>query len=708
MADNERYRRHRERVAETQKVQARGGRDIGPIPPIKNPRRRKKALGSLLYFLQTYLFAAFPLPFSADQKKVIAKIEHAVMTGGKFAEAMPRGSGKSTICEGACLWAVLTGKRKFIVLIAAVADFGLGSVDSIDSEIEHNDLLLEDFPEVVYPFRALEQSNNRAKGQRCLGVLTEIRRTSGKLIFPTIPGSLSSGVVIVGTGIEGGKLRGLRHKLPDGRVIRPDMIIADDLQTDETAGSPGECAKREKAITGKILGMAGPGMLPAAIVCGTVIRRGDVMDNLLDRKKHPEWQGERMQLIYRFPENTALWDEYSKILGEDLGTGGDGSKARKFYRKNRKAMDEGSAVAWEHRKAEGDVSAIQHAMDLFYRDREVFFAEYQNDPIMDESAVQIMTAEQIAAKQNGIKRGMVPQDCTRLVAFIDVHGEILYWVVCAFADDFTAYVIDYGTLPDQHRSYFLLREVKHTLADSAKPEIKKRGLALAGMEGAIFLGLENLVNSLAAREFLRDDAVAMHVEKIMIDANWGQTTSLVKQFCRQSIHSGMLFPSHGHYYGPNKKPLSQYANKPGERLDRDYFWHIPKAQKKQIRHVTWDTNWWKSFTHSRLQVAIGDPGCLSLFASRDHRLFAEHLTAETVKPLSGERKIDEWVCPPGKDNHWFDCLVGCMVLASVQGCKLEAISHNKGKRAKGAGRSKCTLAELQRRRRMEKVVHEAT
>jgi len=253
MSDYERYRRHRERAAETQKVQAREGRDIGPIPPIKKPRRRRRAIKSLLYFLTTYLDAAFPLPFSDDQKKVIAKIEHAVNTGGKFAEAMPRGSGKSTICEGATLWAALKGRRKFVVFIGAVADFGVATVDSIASEIEHNDMLLDDFPEVVFPFRALEQSNNRAKGQRCLGVLTEIRRTSGKLVFPTIPGSLSSGVVIVGTGIEGGKLRGLRHKLPDGRVIRPDMIVADDLQTDETAGSPGECAKREKAITGKIL-----------------------------------------------------------------------------------------------------------------------------------------------------------------------------------------------------------------------------------------------------------------------------------------------------------------------------------------------------------------------------------------------------------------------------------------------------------------------
>ena len=134
--------------------------------------------------------------------------------------------------------------------------------------------------------------------------------------------------MIVGTGIEGGKLRGLRHKLKTGEIVRPDTIIGDDLQTDESAWSIGECVKREKAITGKILGMAGPGQVPAAIVCGTVIRKGDVMDNLLDRQKHPEWQGERMQLIYAFPERQDLWDEYARVLREELAIGGKGVKAR--------------------------------------------------------------------------------------------------------------------------------------------------------------------------------------------------------------------------------------------------------------------------------------------------------------------------------------------------------------------------------------------
>jgi hypothetical protein len=56
----------------------------------------------------------------------------------------------------------------------------------------------------------------------------------------------------------------------------------------------------------------------------------------------------------------------------------------------------------------------------------------------------------------------------------------------------------------------------------------------------------------------------------------------------------------------------------------------------------------------------------------DHRMLAEHLTAEyRVKTEGRGRQIDEWkLRTPGRDNHWLDCLVGCAVAASMQGCVL--------------------------------------
>ena len=59
-------------------------------------------------------------------------------------KAMPRGSGKTTLCETACLWALLYGHREFVALIGSDEDHAADMLDSIKSELENNVLLAED------------------------------------------------------------------------------------------------------------------------------------------------------------------------------------------------------------------------------------------------------------------------------------------------------------------------------------------------------------------------------------------------------------------------------------------------------------------------------------------------------------------------------------------------------------------------------------
>jgi hypothetical protein len=42
--------------------------------------------------------------------------------------------------------------------------------------------------------------------------------------------------------------------------------------------------------------------------------------------------------------------------------------------------------------------------------------------------------------------------------------------------------------------------------------------------------------------------------------------------------------------------------------------------KRAIRHVNFDTNYWKSFVHTRLGVPMGEVGCLSLFGDKPEPL----------------------------------------------------------------------------------------
>jgi hypothetical protein len=77
---------------------------------------------------------------------------------------------------------------------------------------------------------------------------------------------------------------------------------------------------------------------------------------------------------------------------------------------------------------------------------------------------------------------------------------------------------------------------------------------------------------------------------------------------------------------------------------------------------------------ARLAGAMGDRNCLSLFGDNpeQHRLLAEHMTSEyRVKTEARGRTVDEWKIRPERgDDHWLDCLVGCAVAASMQGCVL--------------------------------------
>ena len=101
---------------------ARAGQDIGQIPEVVNPERKAHAMASFRFFCERYFPDVFYLAWSDDHLKVIDKIEQAVLKGGLFALAMPRGSGKTGMMQMACFWSALIGATPFVGLIAASGD----------------------------------------------------------------------------------------------------------------------------------------------------------------------------------------------------------------------------------------------------------------------------------------------------------------------------------------------------------------------------------------------------------------------------------------------------------------------------------------------------------------------------------------------------------------------------------------------------------
>ena len=283
------------------------GRDISPLPEVVNPERKKSCERNFQLFCECYFPETYSLGWSPDHLKAIEKIETAVLSGGLFALAMPRGSGKSTLAETAAIWSMLYGHREFVTLIGATESAALEMLDSIKTELEVNENLAADFPEVCYPIEQLDGIANRCAGQHCNGERTRITWTSNEIVLPTIKDSKASGIIVRVAGITG-RVRGMKYKRSDGRSVRPTLVIIDDPQTSESAGSLEQTRKRVRVLAGDILGLAGPGQKISGIMPCTIIRPGDMADIILNRNTHPDWNGEKTKMVYEFPKNMKLWE----------------------------------------------------------------------------------------------------------------------------------------------------------------------------------------------------------------------------------------------------------------------------------------------------------------------------------------------------------------------------------------------------------------
>ncbi|WP_029630451.1 terminase gpA endonuclease subunit [Zavarzinella formosa] len=669
-SDDPDYGSYRERQSRISRERSATGREIGPLPKVKNRRRRNKCAKSLQRYCETYRKETFRLKWSADHLRVIEKLETAILHGGLFAMAMPRGTGKTSLVEAAAEWAILYGHRRFIVLIGATEGAAVEMLDSIKLEIETNELLLADFPEACYPVARLEGINNRANGQTLGGERTRISWTAKEIVFPTVKGSKASGARIRVAGITG-RVRGMKAKDADGRTIRPDFVIPDDPQTDESARMPDQTAARARLIAGAVLGLAGPGVKISGVMPCTVIEPDDLAEQMLDRERHPEWNGQRTKLVYRWPDNEDLWEQYAKIRADGMREGDKGSAGTEFYRENREEMDRGAEVAWPERFNPDELSAIQHAFNHKLANPRTFAAEFQNEPLanVDQTSGVQLAAADVFAKVSNLPRLTVPRNCDRLTAFADVGADLIWWMVCAWDARFGGSIVAYGVFPEQRRDYFAKSDPRPGYRDL--PEFE--GLS---QDAAVFKALGIVEELVLGRPFLQEESNAeMRVDRWLIDANWGESTDAVYDFCRRSRRAALIMPSHGKFIGATAAPMSAWRRAPNQR--HGWHWVMTAHSAGRGRHLVVDVNHWKTFAAERMKTPDGAAGCLRVHApaeAQDHRLFADHLSSEypVVAGVESGRKVGEWKLRPNRDNDWWDCLVGCCVGASLGGLQWSA------------------------------------
>ncbi|MBU6321300.1 MAG: hypothetical protein KGI78_00380 [Patescibacteria group bacterium] len=133
---------------------------------------------------------------------------------------------------------------------------------------------------------------------------------------------------------------------------RADIIVMDDVVTQENAATEEQRAKIKDWVYSTLLPVLVPG---GRVIClGNTWHMDDLMANLL---KDPQFDVKRRTgAILREANRQDLWERWADMrLDESLAPEEKLSRAAAFYAENRAAMDEGTETLWPERFPYGDL-----------------------------------------------------------------------------------------------------------------------------------------------------------------------------------------------------------------------------------------------------------------------------------------------------------------------------------------------------------------
>ncbi len=206
--------------------------------------RRSLAAQSPQKFAQIYLQSHCNLPFSRMHEELFVLLKHATEKRDfRLAVAAPRGHAKSTIvCLAYVLWVVCYGMEQYIVIISDTADQAEGLLKTIKDELESNELLVQDFPDVAEP----PGIKRRPKRWQKSDIITR------------------NDIKIIALG-AGQKIRGRKH-----RQHRPTLIILDDIENEAEVTSADQRENKMQWLKKAVL-KAGTTAQTNVIVVGTLL-----------------------------------------------------------------------------------------------------------------------------------------------------------------------------------------------------------------------------------------------------------------------------------------------------------------------------------------------------------------------------------------------------------------------------------------------------
>lgn len=613
-----------------------------------NWQRREQALADVFTFLQTYFPETFDQPWTENRREMVHAIFEALETRTAQAIAAPRGEGKSTITQCVLAYCICKGLIRFAVLVAATQTHAAELLENLKAHFERNELMLEDFPEICVPARDVATAPQRAGAQTVRGRLTNIEWSSESVIFPDVPGSPASGIIVKSRGITS-SLRGLNVY-----GVRPDLVVIDDPDDEESAESDAKTIKRVKKINRSIRGLGTSRGLGRVMLC-TLINRVCVAAQYTDREINPAWHGRRYKAIEEMPERIDLWDDYIDFWREDNENGDKRARrAHAFYLENRSEMDRGAVVSNPHRfdpsllgdGTQIEASALQACYNIIAESGwDDFATEYQNDPPSKEQDDENKLTEfkvrgthpDYVGRCNGMDRGLVPDDTVALTAAVDVQKRTLYFEVVAWRADGRRHVVDYGAFGDT------------SIADRAGPS------------ASVQANLRELFEHWTENPYC-DSSEVVPFNCVLVDS--GYETEAVCECVTlfgKPWRASMGDPKYRH---PQSTTKDKRPSRNGDR------WYDSRQPHGLV--VNMDVDDWKHKSHNSWTVQPqGDPvGCVTLFGEnpKDHTEFGQQVCAEEwVEEFTEGKGVKRGWHQMRRDNHYLDCDAYNMVAGSICG-----------------------------------------
>ena len=716
--------------------------EIGQIPPIYDPRRRIRCELDPALWLRTYLPDVFFCEFSQSQIDFINQCWDAILQRGCKNINAYRGFGKTSILAGLLLMSHLTGHTKHALyitaeggnsVVAASEFFQAALYENYDTPPERAKPIAQDYPEVYYPIQ--KRGGVAQRPLKYNGEPVDIKISPTAIVFPTIPGSRSSGAIIRFTSIGSSSIRGSHKAIRGEGEKRVDCVLLDDIQSDGTAKSEVEVGNIMNTLNSTLRLLSGrtkEGGKESLIILSALTQnqQDDVAVRIIT--EHPEFCTSIIKFLPTIPEDFKPWIRYKEHRDEiyrKFAT--DQREARKritqYYREHRDEIDAGVTVDnADLYEKEWQESAVQFAVDIWATSIKTFFCELQNDSIRaaqetENGLVPIMVQSKFRnncediEKQTRLKRFWIPNGADVLTAFIDCGEHYLNYQVTAFKRDFSlAHVVDFGVYPDQgvsrtsKKGYYVdLQELFHegdkfdNLSEAivrcltlifTQQYFDAEGRPIEIHRETEFL--QNAYETGRGRQYFRFLSVCG------VDAGDGEMETAVwraiDRFHRQDggFFMGRAIPTYGH--APEARLMRYWTLKPGEwRRGREQTgandWIENPQRSAGIRRrypavyasLLYDSNTAKTRRDSAWRTPAERIGAETLFDYHDNeflKMFAEHQCSETYKEtFKSNLSYRVWTDkkPHVSDNEFLDTDAGCWALANYVGCEQNTIQPHR-------------------------------